>query len=951
MADGDARLQVVLDAKIDALIDKLGQAERRLGQFGTTASAQAAKVRAGLDAIGNTRVADQLKAIELNNKLMVAQAAGEAKEIAALRQEIALHQQLVQLKRLGLSQSEAQARVDAQAAAMKSARSPGFGRAGAVIGEAVTEGIGEAAQVTGTFGKALAAIGPAGLIAGAAIGVAAEKGIELTKEFLEATEKAIDYAAEIGKTAKTLGVSTEFLQEFNYAAKQSDVDVGEAQAGLKELNVALGSVNQNLPRAKAAMAAFSSLGFTREQLKQYQDAGELFPVLADRISKMGTAAEKAAVLKRLGLEALIPMLLKGADGFEAMTKRAKELGIVMDDVTIEKAEAAKKKLNELDDVVRSKLTVGFANFADTLILIKSKFAEAQLAGLEFIARLTGTLPAAQRASEARLKLLQQQAADIREGYGGERGPAPGRRDLENKTIAEYNTAQREIEEAKAEAEKAAAEAKEANAAMASSGVGTKTHDTAHANAAAEATAIKDHIEALIKASHDLDEQHALRLQLIEATRAAAVKSAQTDKSLTPATRASVIATAGLTAQADTEAENQAYAKAQRDHQRAFDDQMTKLRDDALEAQAQMSGDLKAQQQAEADKLAQTQLQARDDLATKIADDKAYQTAAGREQAADLQRQQAVTQLAETWALEAKHADEAADLSDKTRTATLQAQDDRLKAEISLADTAEQRRDLGAALLANEQEIARIELAGKLRREKATPDQRAEATGAQTEAQGAETAKFAQDNRAPLQKWAQDNIKAANDVGEAIQSEAVKGMEDFNQQVSDAIANGKSLGDVFHSILKKMESDAISFGLKMAESLVFGGGGESGPGAGGGIGSWLMSLIPHFAAGTASAPGGFAVVGEHGPELANLPAGSKVYPNSALNGLGRMSGPAAMPRTSATHVTVMNDLRGVVGDQALDAKIAAANQRTAAMVYESVKRASPGWQVDYQYERG
>jgi hypothetical protein len=46
---------------------------------------------------------------------------------------------------------------------------------------------------------------------------------------------------------------------------------------------------------------------------------------------------------------------------------------------------------------------------------------------------------------------------------------------------------------------------------------------------------------------------------------------------------------------------------------------------------------------------------------------------------------------------------------------------------------------------------------------------------------------------------------------------------------------------------------------------------------------------HFASGTNFAPGGLSVVGEHGPELVNLPRGSQVFPNGrggtvALRGL-------------------------------------------------------------------
>ncbi|MDX0654230.1 tail length tape measure protein [Sinorhizobium medicae] len=48
-----------------------------------------------------------------------------------------------------------------------------------------------------------------------------------------------------------------------------------------------------------------------------------------------------------------------------------------------------------------------------------------------------------------------------------------------------------------------------------------------------------------------------------------------------------------------------------------------------------------------------------------------------------------------------------------------------------------------------------------------------------------------------------------------------------------------------------------------------------------LGNFLQG-IPGFAGGTEFAPGGLAVVGERGPELVNLPRGSKVTPNHRLN---------------------------------------------------------------------
>jgi hypothetical protein len=63
---------------------------------------------------------------------------------------------------------------------------------------------------------------------------------------------------------------------------------------------------------------------------------------------------------------------------------------------------------------------------------------------------------------------------------------------------------------------------------------------------------------------------------------------------------------------------------------------------------------------------------------------------------------------------------------------------------------------------------------------------------------------------------------------------------------------------------------------------FGGGGSAPTMSGTGLGAGTGGLsFPMFADGTASAPGGMAIVGERGPELVNLPRGAQVVPNHEL----------------------------------------------------------------------
>ena len=105
--------------------------------------------------------------------------------------------------------------------------------------------------------------------------------------------------------------------------------------------------------------------------------------------------------------------------------------------------------------------------------------------------------------------------------------------------------------------------------------------------------------------------------------------------------------------------------------------------------------------------------------------------------------------------------------------------------------------------------------------------------------------------------------------------------------ADAIVEGKSLNDVFKSLITTLEKAAIN-SLVMSfftpgaggTTSLFGSLFTGGTGVGG---------IGHAAGGTNYAPGGMTLVGEQGPELVNLPRGSQVIPNDVTRGMMGSSG--------------------------------------------------------------
>lgn len=119
--------------------------------------------------------------------------------------------------------------------------------------------------------------------------------------------------------------------------------------------------------------------------------------------------------------------------------------------------------------------------------------------------------------------------------------------------------------------------------------------------------------------------------------------------------------------------------------------------------------------------------------------------------------------------------------------------------------------------------------------------------------------------------------------------------------ADAIVEGKSLNDVFNSLIKTLEKAAIN---SLFTSLFS-------PGVGGGVSPIASLFRGGFAEGTDYAPGGWSWVGEKGPELVNLPRGSQVLPASISSSVGS----AGSPIIFSPHI----DARGA--DVAAVAKIA------------------------------
>lgn len=111
----------------------------------------------------------------------------------------------------------------------------------------------------------------------------------------------------------------------------------------------------------------------------------------------------------------------------------------------------------------------------------------------------------------------------------------------------------------------------------------------------------------------------------------------------------------------------------------------------------------------------------------------------------------------------------------------------------------------------------------------------------------------------------DETKKAGDETKEISDAARDLGFTFSSAFEDAVIEGKGLRDVLQGIADDITR--IVLRRAITEPLAAG------------ITQSINPFVPQFASGTSFAPGGLSLVGEFGPELVNLPRGSRVHPNA------------------------------------------------------------------------
>lgn len=193
--------------------------------------------------------------------------------------------------------------------------------------------------------------------------------------FKRGTEAVIDYGTELSNMSTRLGVSTGFLQKYNFAANQSGIKTQAANTALQrflrraaEAKDKGGPLKDTLEKLKISFTGVNGVAKSGEQL--FQEFGKALGQIADPSEKLRTAFQ---FLDTEGV-ALTQMFKDATNPIETMGKEAERLGLILSDDTVQDLRLAGDQLDELKTTFTTALAKGLIPFIRKLGEMKQPIA-------------------------------------------------------------------------------------------------------------------------------------------------------------------------------------------------------------------------------------------------------------------------------------------------------------------------------------------------------------------------------------------------------------------------------------------------------------------------------------------------------------------------------------------------------------------------------------------------
>lgn len=211
-------------------------------------------------------------------------------------------------------------------------------------------------------------------MAGAA--AAAFAGSIVAEKLTQAIQVGLEYASALGEQAQQLGITTSALQEYHYAASQAGLSNEEMDQALGQLTRRIGEAASG---TKAQAEAFEKLGLSVKGANgEVINAADAIPNIAEALQRITSPAERAAILMDLFGRAgqkLEPLLAGGSAAVNQLRNAAHELGIVLSEDQIQRADETADKLAAVKQVLQANIAGAVADNANSILQLANALAQ------------------------------------------------------------------------------------------------------------------------------------------------------------------------------------------------------------------------------------------------------------------------------------------------------------------------------------------------------------------------------------------------------------------------------------------------------------------------------------------------------------------------------------------------------------------------------------------------
>jgi hypothetical protein len=242
-----------------------------------------------------------------------------------------------------------------------------------------------------SFGRGL--IG--GLVAGGAVGA------------VSGLARIAGGIAQIGDEAKRAGLSVKDFQQLKFVAEQNRIDVDALVDGIKELNLRADEFIQT--GGGGGAEAFQRLGYSAEELREkLRDPSALFTEIIGKLEKLDDAARiriADEIFGGTGGEKFVQLVERGEKGIRDQIQAANDLGIVLDEDLIDRADELDRKFGAIASTVSTTLKSAIVEAAAALQDFIDRFRHVE-------ARQTETLQSQLADAERNLKAAQDRQGSL-----------------------------------------------------------------------------------------------------------------------------------------------------------------------------------------------------------------------------------------------------------------------------------------------------------------------------------------------------------------------------------------------------------------------------------------------------------------------------------------------------------------------------------------------------------